>query len=334
MVKNGKYVELSGRCDVANHEETKGSWIDKGEKRTAARTGLLGLIDALMNWFGTDPPVYSKAAAPSNPNPSSSPTPPARPASQNNTGAPPPTYTPPAPVPPRPWAVWTPQPPPVPNSHPVDPIRSAPAPAPWTPAPPSHAVSPPAPSPWTPAPPSHTASPPAAPAPWTAAPPSHAASPPPAPPRIQSAPPPIPAPNLLDSDDSASAGPAPAPPLPPNPILLSLHSSVHAKITSALQSLQTSLHHSSEHLRKIQEDLLRGEPAIQDEIARLEAVKAVSLNVGGRLRQSVDAAERNIQVLRDKGDVSVDELICGPTIVHNQLVPNNFRSPLQPTNYH
>lgn len=70
----------------------------------------------------------------------------------------------------------------------------------------------------------------------------------------------------------------------------------------------------------MQDDLLRGEPAIKDEIARLEAVKAVSLNVSSRLRQTVEAAERNVQVLRDKGDVSVDELICGPTIVHNQLV--------------
>ncbi|KAE9387486.1 UEV-domain-containing protein [Gymnopus androsaceus JB14] len=279
MVKNSKYVELSGRCDVASYEGTKGSWLDKGEKKTATRTGLLGLIDALMRWFGSDPPVYSKAAAPD-------PTSPARPPPQHQVGPPPPTYSPPPPAPPRPSSAWTPQPP-LPPVRPVDPVHYAPAP--WTPTPPP--------------PPPHTA--------WaTPAPPS----------RIQSAPPPMPAPNLLDSDDPASSGPAPAPPLPPNPILLSLHSSVHAKITSALQSLQSSLHHSSEHLRKIQEDLLRGEPAIQDEIARLEAVKAVSLNVGSRLKQTVDAAERNTQVLRDKGDVSVDELICGPTIVHNQLI--------------
>ncbi|KAJ3857809.1 UEV-domain-containing protein [Lentinula lateritia] len=248
MVKNSKFVELSGRCDVANYEGTKGSWLDRGEKRTETRPGLVGLIDALIAWFGKDPPVYSRAAQ--NPQPSPAP-----------AFAPSPTLT-------APWTPGHPPPPQIQSAHIQPPIQSM---------------------------------------------------------IIQSPPPPpsIPAPDLLDSDDpnpGPEYRPSPAPPLPPNPILLSLHSSVHAKLTSALQSLQTSLHHSSEHLRKMQDDLLRGEPAIKDEIARLEAVKAVSLNVSSRLRQTVEAAERNVQVLRDKGDVSVDELICGPTIVHNQLI--------------
>ncbi|KAJ3799906.1 Vps23 core domain-containing protein [Lentinula aff. detonsa] len=323
MVKNSKFVELSGKCDVASYEGTKGSWLDKGEKRTGARTGLVGLVDALIIWFGKDPPVYSKAVPnPQNPNPQPSPARPSlapslpnqagppHPSFSNHVGPPPPTYSPPL-APPRPPSIastsWTPQPPPTFQALSAAPIPHPMPPASWAPSPPSP------------------------------------------PPRIQSAPiqqsiqhrpmqsipmntmpiqpasppPPIPAPNLLDSDEPASApdpGPSSAPPLPPNPVLLSLHSSVHAKLTSALQSFQTSLHHSLEHLRKIQEDLLRGEPAIQDEIARLEAVKAVSLNVGTRFRQTVEAAERNVQMLRNKGDVSVDELICGPTIVHNQLI--------------
>ncbi|KAJ4486077.1 UEV-domain-containing protein [Lentinula aciculospora] len=307
MVKNSKFVELSGRCDVASYEGTKCSWLDKGEKRTGERTGLVGLIDALIIWFGKDPPVYSRAtsspqstpAVRSQPVPSQNHTgPPPPPSFANHVGPPPPTYSPP-PAPPRHASIssasWTPQPPPIFQARSAVPMHPIMSPASWTP------------------------------------------SPPPPPPRIQfapthsipiqsspvPAPAPVPPPNLLDSDEPASqteAVPSPAPPLPPNPILLSLHSSVHAKITTALQSLQTSLHHSSEHLRKMQQDLLRGEPAIQDEIARLEAVKGVSLNVGGRLRQTVEAAERNVQVLRDKGDVSVDELICGPTIVHNQLI--------------
>ncbi|KAJ3862731.1 UEV-domain-containing protein [Lentinula novae-zelandiae] len=236
MVKNSKFVELSGRCDVANYEGTKGSWLDRGEKRTETRPGLVGLIDALIAWFGKDPPVYSRAAQ--NPQPSPAPAPsPTRPPFPNHAG-------------PRPSSSF--------SNH--------------------------------------------------AGPPPPTYSPPPAPPHSD------------DPNIGPEFRPSPAPPLPPNPILLSLHSSVHAKLTSALQSLQTSLHHSSEHLRKMQDDLLRGEPAIKDEIARLEAVKAVSLNVSSRLRQTVEAAERNVQVLRDKGDVSVDELICGPTIVHNQLI--------------
>ncbi|KAJ4484753.1 Vps23 core domain-containing protein [Lentinula edodes] len=308
MVKNSKFVELSGRCDVANYEGTKGSWLDRGEKRTETRPGLVGLIDALIAWFGKDPPVYSRAAQ--NPQPSPAPAPSStrppfpnhagpRPSSSfsNHAGPPPPTYSPP-PAPPRPAFIpstnWTPQPPPILQTCSAAPIP--PATAPWTPGHP---------------------------------PPPRIQSAPIQPPMqsmiIQSPPPPpsIPPPDLLDSDDpnpGPEFRPSPAPPLPPNPILLSLHSSVHAKLTSALQSLQTSLHHSSEHLRKMQDDLLRGEPAIKDEIARLEAVKAVSHNVSSRLRQTIEAAERNVQVLRDKGDVSVDELICGPTIVHNQLI--------------
>ncbi|KAF5391288.1 hypothetical protein D9757_001922 [Collybiopsis confluens] len=275
LIKNSKYVDLSGRCDIFNYEGTQASWLDKGEKRTAAKTGLLGLIDALTNWFSRDPPVYSKAAQNAT---LASPPPPPHSVSSH---APPPTYSPPPPIPPRP---------------PLNPSTG------WTPQPPSgqQSVPPPTLASWTP-------------------------SPPPA--RVQSTPlpppppPSIPAQNLLDSDEPASSfHVATAPPRPPNPELLSLHSSVHTKLTSALQSLQLSLHHSSENLRKMQQDLLRGEPAIHDEMSRLEAVKTVSLNVGTRLRQSVETGERNIQVLRDKGDVSVDELICGPTIVHNQLI--------------
>ncbi|KIK59882.1 hypothetical protein GYMLUDRAFT_665120 [Collybiopsis luxurians FD-317 M1] len=287
LIKNSRYVELSGKCDVSNYEGTKGSWLDRGEKTTTARTGLLGLIDALMNWFSRDPPVYSKAAQLSaSSSPARSPLPTSIP--HQVAQPPPPTYSPspsrPSPIPP---AAWTPQPPPIPQVPSASPAQQP--------------VPPPPPMSWTPGPP----------------PPLRIQSAPPPPPPL----PPIPAQNLLDSDEPASSSQiAPAPPRPPNPVLLSLHSSVHAKLTAALQSLQSSLHHSSEHFRKMQQDLLRGEPAIHDEMSRLEAVKAVSLNVGNRLRQSVDAAERNIQLLRDKGDVSVDELICGPTIVHNQLI--------------
>ncbi|KAJ3823584.1 Vps23 core domain-containing protein [Lentinula raphanica] len=331
MVKNSKFVDLSGKCDVANYEGTKGSWLDRGEKRTGGRTGLVGLIDALTIWFGKDPPVYSKAATTSQsstpqpspahpvPTPSTShqPNPPLPPSFTKHVGPPPPTYSPP-PAPPRPISTastsWTPQPPPTFQSRsaaPIPPPIPPPMPpATWTPSPPPTRIQS--------APIQHSFQPaPMQPVPMQ----SMQMQSPPLP--TQSIPPPIPAPDLLDSDEPTSSsdpGPAPAPPLPPNPILLSLHASVHGRLTSALQSFQTSLHDSSEHLRKIQEDLLRGEPAIQDEIARLEAVKAVSLNVGARYRQTIEAAERNVQMLRNKGDVSVDELICGPTIVHNQLI--------------
>ncbi|KAF7440468.1 hypothetical protein PC9H_000813 [Pleurotus ostreatus] len=140
----------------------------------------------------------------------------------------------------------------------------------------------------------------------------------------------IPPPNLLDEDNDTgpftSAGPPPSatptgiPPRPPNPELLRLHAQVHQKLTSELASLTQALSLDAERLRAHQSDLLAGEPAIRDEMARLEAVKDVCQNVAGRLRDSVEQAERNVTELRRKEDPEVDELVCSTTIVHNQLI--------------
>ncbi|KAG6868378.1 hypothetical protein C0993_004024 [Termitomyces sp. T159_Od127] len=128
--------------------------------------------------------------------------------------------------------------------------------------------------------------------------------------------------NLLDEDspDTLNAPPAaaPPPPRPPNPELLRLHDQVHQKLTSELRSLSQALALDAERLRAHQTDLLGGEPAIRDEMARLEAVRDVCRNVTLRLRNNVQQAETNIVELRRKGDPEVDELICSTTIVHNQ----------------
>jgi len=108
------------------------------------------------------------------------------------------------------------------------------------------------------------------------------------------------------------------PPRPPNPELLRLQTAVHQKLTSELNSLSQALALDAERLRAHQADLLAGEPAIKDEMARLEAVRDVCRNVAGRTRQAVDQAEMNIAELRRKGDPEVDELVCATTIVHNQ----------------
>lgn len=63
-----------------------------------------------------------------------------------------------------------------------------------------------------------------------------------------------------------------------------------------------------------------GEPAIKDEMARLQAVRDVCRSVADRQRQAVQKAETNIAELRRKGDPEVDELVCATTIVHNQLI--------------
>jgi ESCRT-I complex subunit TSG101 len=110
----------------------------------------------------------------------------------------------------------------------------------------------------------------------------------------------------------------PPPPRPPNPELLSLHAQVHQRLTSELASLSQVLSLDAERLRAHQTDLLAGQPAIRDEMARLEAVRDVCRNVAGRMRGTVEQAQRNVAELRRKGDPEVDELVCSTSIVHNQ----------------
>jgi len=74
----------------------------------------------------------------------------------------------------------------------------------------------------------------------------------------------------------------------------------------------------AERLRAQQTDLFAGEPAIRDEMARLEAVRDVCRNVSSRFRNTVEQAQRNLAELRRKGDPEVDELVCSTSIVHNQ----------------
>lgn len=138
------------------------------------------------------------------------------------------------------------------------------------------------------------------------------------------APPPQPIHDFLDSDDEISttqSGPQPthAPPRPPNPEMLRLHAQVHDKIRTELASLSSALALDAERLRAQQSDLLAAEPAIRDEMGRLEAVRDICRNVAGRTRQVVDAAQRNVDELKRKGDPEVDELVCATTIVHNQF---------------
>ena len=131
--------------------------------------------------------------------------------------------------------------------------------------------------------------------------------------------------NLMDEDDpvpdqAVPSPPAPvhAPPRPPNPELLQLHAQIQEKLTSEFASLSQAMALDAERLRAHQADLLTGEPAIRDEMARLEAVRDVCRGVSERLRHVVTQGEANIVDLRNKGDPPVDELLCSTTIVHNQ----------------
>ncbi|KAF8507247.1 UEV domain-containing protein [Gautieria morchelliformis] len=146
------------------------------------------------------------------------------------------------------------------------------------------------------------------------------------PPSAHSSMPPVPPParNYLDEDveDTPPVHPPPstAPPRPPNPEVLRLHAQVHAKFTSEFTALERALATDMQRLQTAQADLLAGEPAIRDEMARLEAVRDVCCVVGDRLRATVNSVEVNLHELRRKGDPEVDELICSTTIVYNQLI--------------
>ena len=130
-------------------------------------------------------------------------------------------------------------------------------------------------------------------------------------------------PNLMDEDDqTVPPPPVPvhAPPRPLNPELLQLHAQIEGNLTSELASLSHAMALDAERLRAHQADLLAGEPAIRDEMARLEAVRDVCRAVSERLRHVVTQGEANTADLRNKGDPPVDELLCSTTIVHNQCV--------------
>ncbi|KAG8747619.1 hypothetical protein FRC10_000162 [Ceratobasidium sp. 414] len=158
------------------------------------------------------------------------------------------------------------------------------------------------------------------------APPPHLVAPAPTPIiNVPTPAPPAPRPNFLDGDETpaqaAEAPPSPnAPPRPMNPELLHLHYSIHQKVTAELNALSNALAGDTERLRATQADLLAGEPAIRDEMARLEAVKTVCVAVGDRLNNAVTRAEANVHNLKSKGDPEVDELVCSTAIVYNQLI--------------
>jgi ESCRT-I complex subunit TSG101 len=130
--------------------------------------------------------------------------------------------------------------------------------------------------------------------------------------------------NILDEDNEPSAASTSAsttqapPPRPTNPALLSLRRALYTQLLHHLHTLQAHLNNENTHLNALHEDLLKGEPAITDEMQRLEAVRDVCLSVRDRMQEVVSSAERNIHDLSTRPETEVDELICGTNVVHNQ----------------
>lgn len=122
---------------------------------------------------------------------------------------------------------------------------------------------------------------------------------------------------LPGSTDPGAPPPIP-PSKPPPPSLLHLHSILLPHLNASLPPLVQSLQSNRAHLLERQEDLNSGEPAIRDEMARLEAVKKVCDSVGKKMDDVVARGEERVAELEQKGEVSVDEVVCGISIVHNQ----------------
>lgn len=107
---------------------------------------------------------------------------------------------------------------------------------------------------------------------------------------------------------------------PPPPSLIHLHAILLPHLNASLPPVMQQLESSKTHLLERREDLVTGEPAIRDEMARLEAVKNVCDAVGNRLDEVVTKGDERVHELESRGEVSVDEVVCSISIVHNQLI--------------
>ena len=126
--------------------------------------------------------------------------------------------------------------------------------------------------------------------------------------------------SLPDPSIGATSPPPLPPSKPPPPSLLHLHSILLPHLSASLRPLIHSLRHDQTYLLERHEDLASGEPAICDEMARLEAVKKVCDSVGRRMGEIVARGEERVVEMEGRGEVSVDEVVCGISIAHNQWV--------------
>ncbi len=61
---------------------------------------------------------------------------------------------------------------------------------------------------------------------------------------------------------------------------------------------------------------------MEDESARLVAVRDVCRGVGARLKDVVSRTEGVVAEVKRRGEVGVDEMVCATSIVGNQWVEN------------
>ncbi|CAO1634521.1 unnamed protein product [Parajaminaea phylloscopi] len=125
--------------------------------------------------------------------------------------------------------------------------------------------------------------------------------------------------NLGPGQGANLAGPPPV--RPPNPEVYSLHLALHEKISSRIATLRSQLAASNSHLAVISSDLDRGPSAIEDESARLCAVRDVCRSRAERLESTVAQAKAVTQELRAReGKVDSKEVVLADSIVGDQLI--------------
>lgn len=117
-----------------------------------------------------------------------------------------------------------------------------------------------------------------------------------------------------------NAAPAPAPPRPPNPELLYMHNLLYNKIQARIHHLRTTSEQSQEQMKLLSDDLDRGEMAVKDEMARLEAVRDICRSTGDQLEQTVEAAKQRIAELHAREEPDIDGVLSATSLVGNQLI--------------
>ncbi|KDN44062.1 UEV-domain-containing protein [Tilletiaria anomala UBC 951] len=131
----------------------------------------------------------------------------------------------------------------------------------------------------------------------------------------------------VQSYPSSSGAPGEPPPiLPPNPEILSLHNALHQKLSARVSSISAHFAQQSQRMAVLSSDLDRGEAAIHDEIARLEAVKEVCKGRAERMAAFVEEARQGLQAMEAKVEDELEQpgsgndWICATSIVGNQLI--------------
>lgn len=126
------------------------------------------------------------------------------------------------------------------------------------------------------------------------------------------------APDGATQNISSSSGPPP--PRPLNPELAALHHALHAKLSSRVEQLRSTLGASNTHLSLLVRDLDAGPPAIEDEEARLRAVLSVCQSRSSALESALERLRERTRELQTREQPRSVEVVLADSIAGDQLV--------------